>query len=457
MNLLDPLFGREEIDQLFSDEVRVQRMLDFEAALARAEARAGIIPSSAVEPIVSKCRADLIDLAALSKAAASAGNLAIPLVKQLTTLISTGSETAARYVHWGATSQDVIDTGLILQIRDALALMAADLARFCGSLALLVEKHRATPCVARTWMQHAVPSLLGLKFAGWLDAVNRHLERLRGLQCTLVLQFGGAAGTLAALGDKGLEVAQHLARDLGLNFPDMPWHAHRDRLAEVATTLALCAGTFGKIGRDLSLLSQTEVAEVFESPESGRGGSSTMPQKQNPVTAAVALAAATRVPALTSVMLSAMVQENERGVGGWHAEWETLPEIVRLTAGALYHLVQAVDGLEIDAEQTRQNLEKTGGLVFAESITMALANHIGRPKAHELIEELSTQARTKKIHLRHVLKDHPEVRSHLSADELDRLFDPMSYTGEAAAFIDRAIAAYRRNVEQVEETFAEKE
>lgn len=443
-HLLDPLFGWEDVDKIFSDHSRVQRMLDFEAGLARAEARAGIIPHNAVEPIVSKCQADIYDFDALSKALASAGNLAIPLIKQLTALISNEDKEAAGYVHWGATSQDVIDTGLVLQLRDALKLIANDLVRLCDNVASLADKYRATPSVARTWMQHAVPTVLGLKFAGWLDALNRHLLRLRGLQDeALVLQFGGAAGNLAALGDKGLEIATYLADDLSLKLPELPWHAHRDRIADVATTLALCDGTLGKIGRDLSLLCQTEVAEVFEPAGEGRGGSSTMPQKRNPVTAAVALAAAMRVPGLTSVMLSAMVQEHERGLGGWHAEWETLPEIIRLTAGALHHVAEAIGGLDIDAEQIRRNLDKTPGLVFAEAVMITLAKPVGRSNAHELLEEASSQAIAQKKHLRDVLKEHPKVTSYVSPEEIDRLFEPLSYSGVADSLIDRALAAYR--------------
>ena len=451
MQLLDPLFGWQDIDRIFSDHNRVQRMLDFEAGLARAEARAGIIPSAAVEPIVAKCRADLLDFQALSKASAQAGNLAIPLVKQLTILIANTDHDGARYVHWGATSQDVIDTGLVLQLREALKLILAELTRLCETLAQLADGYRATPAVARTWMQHAIPTLLGLKFAGWLDALNRHLTRLRTLQHEIaILQFGGAAGTLAALDERGLEVASYLAQDLDLKLPEMPWHTHRDRIAEVATTLALFAGTLGKIGRDLSLLSQTEIAEIFEPAATGRGGSSTMPQKRNPVAAAVALAAATRVPALTSVMLSAMVQEHERALGGWQAEWDTLPEIIRLTAGALHHVTETIDGLEIDAEQMSRNLDKTPGLMFAEAVMITLAKRLGRSEAHKLVQEASKQSLSEKKHLRDVLKEHPNVRSYLSADEIDRIFEPLSYTGIASTLIDRAIAAYRLNSKRPE-------
>ncbi len=444
MSLLDPLFGSESMDAIFDDRVRLQRMLDFEAALARAEARVNEIPQSAVAPIASQCRGQFFDFASLANAAAEAGNLAIPMVKQLTELVGRHDKDAARYVHWGATSQDAIDTGLVLQLRDAFDLIAADLNRLCDDLGKLAAEHRSTVMPARTWMQQAVPTVFGLKAAGWLDALCRHRQRLHEVRSrVLVLQFGGAAGTLASLGMRGLEVAQALAEELKLALPTLPWHANRDRLAEVAAALALLVGTLGKMARDISLQMQTEIAEVSEPAGEGRGGSSTMPQKRNPVACAVILSAADRVPALASVMLAAMSQENERGLGGWHAEWETLPELVRLTAGALHHMVATIAGLEIDANRMRQNLEITHGLIFAEAVTMALAKPMGKAAAHQVIEAASRKAIQEKKHLREVLSENREVTAHLSNQELEKLFDPLGYTGVASHFIDRAIAASR--------------
>jgi 3-carboxy-cis,cis-muconate cycloisomerase len=442
MTLLDPLFGWPAIDQIFTDAKTIQYMLDFEAALARAEARIGVIPSSAVEPIVAKCQADLFDFTSLAKAGARAGNLAIPLIKELTQKISASDTNAAGFVHWGATSQDVIDTAIVLQLREALNLMETDLTRLRKQLCDLAIRHRATPLVGRTWMQHGVPIVLGLKFAGWADALGRHAVRLtQARKQTLVLQFGGAAGTLASLQNKGLAVAQALADGLDLALPATPWHTHRDRLAEVGTTLGLLTGTLGKVGRDLSLLSQTEVNEVLEPSGEGRGGSSTMPQKRNPVTAAVVLAAATRVPGLVSTMLAAMVQENERGLGGWHAEWETLPELVRLTAGALHHLADTVADLEICPDRMQKNLETTGGLIFAEAITMALARFLGKSQAHHVVESCARQALSNQAHLRDVLHGNEEVTTHLSPAEIDELFDPLSYGGAAKEFISRVVSS----------------
>jgi 3-carboxy-cis,cis-muconate cycloisomerase len=261
----------------------------------------------------------------------------------------------------------------------------------------------------------------------------------------LVVQFGGAAGTLAALGTRGLDVAKALSEELRLELPALPWHAHRDRVAEVATTLALLTGTLGKIARDLSLQMQTEVGEVYEPSGEGRGGSSTMPHKRNPVTCAVVLAAANRVPALASIMLSAMSQEHERGLGGWQAEWQTLPEIVRLSAGALHRLADTVGNLDVNPKRMQQNLELTRGLIYSEGVGAALAVHIGKAEAHKALEAASRKAIADNKHLRDVLAADPEVTRHLDSAELNRLFDPLAYTGAASQFIDRVVAASKND------------
>lgn len=444
MNSLNPLFRWEAVTKLFHDDASLQAMLDFEAALARAESSAGVIPSAAAVAITVKCRAELFDQKKLAEAAALAGNLAIPLVKQLKELVAANNKDAANFVQWGATSQDAIDTGIILQCRDALALIAADVNELCNALAKLADEHRATPIVGRTWMQHAVPTTLGMKFAGWLDALGRHRERLRQTQKNcLVLQFGGAVGTLAVLGSQGETVSKQLATELKLALPQMPWHSHRDRMAEIATTLALLTGTLGKIARDISIHAQTEIDELREPAEPGRGGSSTMPHKRNPVASAAILSAAIRVPALVSTMLSAMVQEDERGIGGWHAEWENLPEIVCLAAGALHQLSIVVPHLEIDAERMCQNLDLTNGLIFSEAITAALGEKIGRSQARKLVDSAIERAVKEKLSLRTVLDENPEIKKHLSPKELDKLFDPRNYSGTASQFIDRVIQQHK--------------
>jgi 3-carboxy-cis,cis-muconate cycloisomerase len=446
MALLDPLFGSAAMGEVFSDSARIQHMLDFEAALARAEARSDVIPAAAAPAIASKCKAQLIDLNALADATAVSLNPAIPLVKQLTELVAKDDPEAARFVHWGATSQDANDTGLVLQIRQAIDILEADLADLCAGLIQLAQNYRSTPMAGRTLMQHASPTTFGAKVAGWLDAMNRHRDRFAQTRArVLVLQFGGAVGTLAALREKGLQVTEALAAELHLGIPTMPWHTERDRIAEVATTLGLLVGTLGKIARDISLHMQTEIAEVLEPAGEGRGGSSTMPHKRNPVSAAVVLSAATRMPGLVSTMLSAMVQEDERGLGNWQAEWETLPEIFRLTAGALHHMATIIPYLEIDTQRMRRNLDATHGLIFAEAVSMALRGRIGKSAAHELLEAATRVVHESGRHLREVLAQNREVTDHLTAAELDRLFAPENYLGVAEEWVDRVVNASRKH------------
>jgi len=444
MTLFDELFSYEALQRVFSDESGVQSMLNFEAALARAEARTGVIPEIDARKITEKCGAQHFDLPAIRKEAARAGNAAIPLIKMLTELVAKEDKNAARFVHWGATSQDVIDTGCVLQLRRAFELMDQDLSRLSATLAALAEKYRETPVVARTWMQHALPTTFGFIVAGWLDAMLRHRQRLAEIRSrALSLQFGGAVGTLAALAGRGPEVAMAVAEELQLSLPLAPWHSHRDRMAEVATSLGLLTGTLGKIARDISLHSQTEVAEVCEPAGEGRGSSSTMPHKRNPVTCAVVLAAANRVPGLVSTMLAAMVQEEERGLGGWQAEWETLPEIVRLSGGALHHLAQMLPALEVDPERMRQNLDATQGLIFAEAVSTALGDRMGKMPAHMLVEAACTRAREQKRHLLDVLREEPGLRGHLAPADLASLFDVRNYLGSASEFVRRVLAETR--------------
>jgi len=443
MTLLDPLFRWDAVDQHFSDRARLQGMLDFEAALARAEVSTGVIPAAAAPAIAAKCRAELFDASAIALAAAPAGGPAIPLVKQLTALVAKADAEAARFVHWGATSQDAIDTGFILQARSALQPIHAECDRLADALAKLARKHSGTPLAARTWMQQALPTTFGLIAAGWLDALDRSSDRLADVRHrALVLQFGGAVGSLAALGGRGLDVARALGSELQLPVPDLPWHAHRDRMAELAAALALLAGTLGKIARDISLHMQTEVGEIFEPAGEGRGGSSTMPHKRNPVACASVLAASTRIPGLVATMLSAMVQENERGLGGWHAEWETLPEIFSLTGGALHHLADAVCGLEIDAARMAANLDLTHGLIFAEAVQMALAPALGRLPAHDLVQAAAKRAIAEKRPLKEVLAADPQVAKHVPPSDLARLFDPRQYLGVSQSMVDRVLEAH---------------
>ncbi|WP_169531487.1 3-carboxy-cis,cis-muconate cycloisomerase [Azotobacter chroococcum] len=442
--LFDAYFTSAPMRAVFSDRGRLQGMLDFEAALARAEAQVGLIPEAAVAPIAGACRAEAYDVAALATAIATAGNSAIPLVKALGRQVAAVDAEAERYVHLGATSQDAMDSGLVLQLRAAVALFEAELAQLAENLAMQAERHADTPLAGRTWLQHATPVTLGMKLAGLLGALTRQRQRLAELKPRLlVLQFGGAAGTLAALGEHALPVAEALARELDLTLPEQPWHTQRDRLAEFAGWLGLLAGTLGKLGRDLSLLMQTDVGELFEPSAPGKGGSSTMPHKRNPVGAAVLIGAATRAPGLVATMLAAMPQEHERSLGLWHAEWETLPELCCLVSGALQQARLLLPGLEVDAARMRENLDLTQGLVLAEAVSIALAQRLGRERAHHLVEQCCRQAVAEGRHLRAVLGGNAEVSSELSTAELDRLLDPSHYLGLAQRWVARAVAEHR--------------
>lgn len=424
------------------DEVYLQHMLDFEHALARAEAAAGMIPASAVESIANACHAEAFDRTALAQAAAQAGNLAIPLVKMLTEKVAQADPAAARYVHWGATSQDVIDTATMLGLRAAINALTIDLDRAIAGFAQLARQHRETVMVGRTWLQHALPMPFGLKLAEYAAALNRSRGRLKRLLGeTLALQFGGAAGTLAALGDKGFKVAEHLANELSLPLPDAPWHTHRDRIADVASVLAILTGTCGKIARDVSLMMQTDVGEVFEPAAEGRGSSSTMPHKRNPVAAASALAAATMAPNLAATIFAAQVQEHERSVGPWHAEWPTLPTLQLVTSGALAAIADIAEGLEVDAARMQANLGTTHGLIMAEAVAMAIAEKVGKSEAHHMVEAASRISIETNQHLRDVLAKDARVTAYLGAENLERLFEPGAYQGVSQTMIDRLLAS----------------
>src|SRR5579871_410929 len=440
--LLAPMFSSGPMRAACDDVAYLQAMLDFEAALARAEAAVGVIPQSAAAPIGRACKAAGFDLASLAEAATRSGNLAIPLVKALTAAVAETDPEAARFVHWGATSQDVIDTATMLVVRSAIDLLLADLDRAITGFATLARTHRNTAMVARTWLQHALPMPLGLKLSEYAAALGRSRTRLKRLAREgLALQFGGAAGTLAALGDEGLAVAEKLADELKLPLPEAPWHTHRDRIAEAASVLAILAGSCGKIARDVSLLMQTDVGEAFEPAGAGRGGSSTMPHKRNPVAAASALGAATMAPNLAATIFAAQVQEHERSAGPWHAEWPTLPTLLLVTSGALAATVDLAEGLEVDPARMRRNLDATGGLIMAEAVAMALAETIGKSEAHHLVEAASRKAVAEKMHLRDVLAADSNVTARLGADQLKKLFEPMAYQGASQSLIDRLLAS----------------
>lgn len=444
MSLLTPLLRSGAITEYFSDEQVVQGMLDFEAALAQAQARCQVIPSSAVAPITGACRYQHLDFPSLAAAAANAGNLAIPLVKQLTQYVKTQDQDAARYVHWGATSQDAIDTGMILQLRAALVQTESDLAALIAILARQVESHRATVMPGRTWMQHALPITFGLKLAGTLDALLRWQVRLREMRPrVLVLQLGGAAGTLASLKDKGPQVAAQLADILSLTLADTPWHSQRDRLLEVGAWYAGLCGTLGKFANDFSLLMQTEVAEVSEPVAEGRGGSSAMPHKRNPVSCAAILTAAQRTPGLMATLYASQIQQHERALGGWQAEWEVLPELLTLVGGVLAQSDYLVRGMQVNENTMRANLDITHGLIMAESVTLALAEFIGKADAHHRVEKHCHQAIDQHCSLLTLLQNDPLITQHLSASALAHLLDPATALGSSDYFVCQVLARYK--------------
>jgi 3-carboxy-cis,cis-muconate cycloisomerase len=450
MALFDDLFYSDSMLAVFSDENRLRRMLDFESALASAEAACGLIPEDAATAIAAECRVEMLDLQALREGAAGTGTLALPLIRQLTEAVKRQDAEAAKYVHWGATSQDVIDSGFMLQAREGLDLVESSINGLCAELATLAERHAGTIMAGRTWLQQAVPITFGWKAAGWLDAMLRHRSRLHELREHIpTLQFGGAAGTLASLGQDGERVGEKLASLLGLAHPDIAWHTSRDRVAEIATTLGLVTASLGKIARDLSLLMQTEVAEASESAETGRGASSTMPQKRNPVVCAAILTASVRVPGLVASILTAMVQEHERGLGNWPAEWETLPQIFNLCVGALDRTIDLIAELAVDSARMEANLGLTSGLIMAEAVTMALAPRVGKSAAHELVTRACDRAIQKKDTLREALLDDAEFLVLMTESELDAALNPANYLGTTRLSIGEVLSRWSANTEGV--------
>jgi 3-carboxy-cis,cis-muconate cycloisomerase len=418
----------------FSARARLQAMLDVEAALAEAEAAIGVIPRTAARSIRACARVDTLDEVLIESEAQREGNVAIPMIRQLTARVSASDAEAARYVHWGATSQDIIDTAFVLQLRAAVPRVIADLVRAADAAAVHAERHVKTTMVGRTWLQQATPVSFGLKAAGWCDSLDRSADHLESaLAGACVLQFGGATGTLAALGDRGPEVAAGLGQTLGLSVPPIPWHSHRERFAVLACALGVATGAAGKIGRDLGLLAQTEIGEAHE-PDTSAGGSSTMPHKQNPVRATIAIAAATRAPGLVSTMLSTMLQEHERGLGGWQAEWDTFPALVSTAGHAADAIAGALEALVVDPDRMRANVNMTGGLILAESIAMRLAPEMGKREAHAAIKRAARRAVGGES-FADVLASDPAVSAILDRAAIEQALSPDDYLGSTEAFV----------------------
>jgi 3-carboxy-cis,cis-muconate cycloisomerase len=439
---IDTVFSTPRMSAIFSPEAHVQHMLVFEAALAHAEARAGIFPLAIADTIAASCKEELFDVAVLYREAAIAGTPVIPLVRMLTARIE---GEARKFVHWGATSQDAIDTALMLQMRKGIDLLVTDLLAICAACATLAEEHRHTLMVGRTLLQQALPITFGLKAARWLALAIRLVRELRERrERAVTLQLGGAAGTLASLGEKGLRVVELLSEELNLPAPDLPWHAERDRVGEIAATLGVVAGAMAKIARDVALLAQTEVGEVSEGAMEGKGGSSAMPQKRNPVDATSAIAAARLAIGMVPTILSAMEQEHERAVGGWQAEWVALPDLFRFTASAVESVRGAVSGLQVDPARMRRNLNITNGLIMAESLTIALAPHLGKPDAQRIVQSLCNHVIESGKDLRQAVLGESQIRAILSPEEINQALDPDRYLGSTDVFISRILEAYHK-------------
>jgi 3-carboxy-cis,cis-muconate cycloisomerase len=445
MRLIDSVSTTPAMAEVFSDLSLLQAMLDFEAALARAEARTGVIPASAAEAITQVARAaapaEEFDAGKLTKESLRAGTLSIPLVKALTDRVRAVDEQSARFVHWGATSQDVADTAIVLLLRRASRVLAADHTRLQHALRRLSEEHSATVMLGRTLLQPAPPVTFGLKAAGWFGALLRGWTRLEtAFQDAMILEFGGASGTLAALGEHGVAVGAALAGELKIRNPEAPWHAFRDRLAAVICACGIYTGSLAKMARDIALLMQGEVGEVAEAGSEARGGSSTMPHKRNPTGCLLTLAAANRVPGLVGSFLSGMAQEHERGAGGWQAEWTTIARVMEDTALSLASMTEVAEGLRVDVSRMRANLDRTRGLVFAERAMILLGAALGRDAAHTLLEHATERTIETGRTLVDVIAELPEAARVLSKEQIHNLDVPEAYLGSAEVFRQQLLA-----------------
>jgi len=436
--VLGALYGTDAMREVFGERAWLQRMLDVEAALARAQARLGIVPKEAAAAITAAASADRLDRAALAKATRNTGYPVVGLVRQLSAL---AGEEAGRWTHWGATTQDIMDSAVVLQMRDGLALIEADLRATCVALAARAREHRNTVMAGRTHLQHALPVTFGYKLAVWLSPLLTALERLQQLRPRVLrVEFGGAAGTLASLGDRGLEVARELAAELELAEPDIPWHVSRDGIAEAVCWLGVLTGSLAKMATDFMLLMQTEIAEVAEPHAPGRGGSSTMPQKRNPIACEYVLAQARGVHALVPQVLSAMPQDQERGTGPWQAEPLAVPQAFLLAHGAVVQARFLAEGMVVDAARMRRNLDMTGGLIVAEAVMMGFAPLLGRGEAHHVVNHACDVALAEGIPLAEALGREASVAGKLDQTAIARLTEPANYLGSTAAFIDRVLA-----------------
>ena len=436
------IFTTPAMRAVFSDENRVQKYLDFEAALARAQARLKIIPQQACDEIVKHCSADKIDMAKLKEATERIGYPVLPVVQQLVKLCKDG---LGEWSHWGATTQDITDTATVMVLREALNIVENEIDGICDALADLAKKYRDTPMAGRSNLQQAVPITFGYKMATMLAGFERHKQRLDELKKRLlVVEFGGAAGTLSSLGKDGLKCQEELAKELKLGQPVATWHTVRDTIAEVGCFLGLVTGSCGKIAFDVKLLMQTEVEEVYEPFHEGRGSSSTMPQKRNPISSVYITAQTGIVRQLVAALLEAMIEDHERATGPWEIEWIALPEIFMLSAGALAQTKFVVSGLQVNEKKMSENLDITNGLIMSEAVMMGLGPTLGRNKAHDLVYDVCRQVIKTGRPLIDLLAEDKEITKHATRAQLEKMVDPANYLGVAGEMVDRVLAA-RKN------------
>ena len=435
------IFSDAAMRQIWSDENRTAKYLDVERALAKVQGALGIIPQNAADEIVRNCELSQIDWALLKAKTEAIGYPIIAVVNQINAACRDG---LGEYCHWGATTQDITDTGAVLQIRESLALVEADLKDISSSLARLAREHRDTPIIGRSNLQQATPITFGYKMASILAGIERHRERLAQLKPrVLVGEFGGASGTLSSLASGAMETQAALMVELGLGQPLISWHTVRDNFAEVGAFLGVLGGSLGKIAMDVKLLMQTEVGEVFEPYSPGRGSSSTMPQKRNPISCLYIHATISVVRQLAASLMDAMVADHERSTGPWQIEWVALPEIFCLMSGALKQTRFILAGLEVDAAQMRRNIDLTHGLVMSEAVMMGLGPYIGREVAHDLVYDICRDALMQKRPLIDLLAAHPQIAPHVTRAQLEGFCDPMNHLGQAGVMVDRVLASLK--------------
>jgi 3-carboxy-cis,cis-muconate cycloisomerase len=436
------IFGTEAMRQVWSDGNRIQKYLDFEAGLARAQARLKIIPQDACDEILKHCTVDQYNFEKLKTQTERIGYPVLPVVQQLVALCKDG---LGEWCHWGATTQDITDSATIMQIREGLALIERDIDAISDALAALAKKYRDTPMAGRSNLQQAVPITFGYKCATYLAAFERHKQRLQQLkERVFVFEFGGAAGTLSSLGKDGLRTQVELAKELNLAQPEIAWHTVHDRIAEVGGFLGLVTGICNKIAYDVKLMMQTEVEEVYEPFHEGRGSSSTMPQKRNPISCVYITAQTGVVRSQVVALLNALEQDHERATGQWEIEWIVLPEIFVLTAGCLAQTRFLVSGLQVDEKRMRANLDITKGLIVSEAVMMGLGPYLGRQYAHDLVYDICRQVVATGQPLADLLAENKEITKHLSRAEIDKLCDPANYLGQAGEMVDRVLALRTR-------------